>query len=134
MYGIQPMPPSDSATLRLGNLWKTGDSSSSAVVLIEFRPNSEIAMVKLLVIASGEACGAPPEPKCSDSGRFVSSAAASTGSQCEVCQDGRPMRSGSSGKVMDLAPCAAVRLISATVCSTFQYGTIISGICRSGEA
>src|ERR1700677_3362798 len=120
MYGIQPMPPSDSAILRSGNLWKTGDSSSSAVALIEFRPKSEIATVKLVVIASGEAWGEPPEPKCSDSGRFASVAAANTGSQCEVCQDGRPMRSGSSGKVTDFAPFAAVRLISATVCSTFQ--------------
>src|ERR1700742_4459391 len=132
MYGIQPMPPSESAILRSGNLWNTGDSSSSAVALIEFRPNSEIATVKLVVIASGEACGEPPEPKCSDSGTFASTAAANTGSQWSVCQDGRPMRSGSSGNVMDFAPLAAVRLISATVCSMFQYGTIISGIWRSG--
>src|ERR1700722_4772839 len=108
------MPPSDSAILRSGNLWKTGESSSSAVALIEFRPKSEIATVKLVVIASGDACGEPPEPKCSDRGRPASDGA------------------GSSGKVIDFAPFAAVRLISATVCSTFQYGTIISGICRSG--
>ena len=128
MYGIQPIPPSDSATLRFGCLWKTGESSSSTVADIELRPNSEMATVKFVVIASGEACGLPPDPKCSESGRSWAAAAASTGSQWSLCHDGRSRRSGSSGKVTLLAPLAAVRSISATVCSTFQYGTITSGI------
>src|SRR5690606_4799600 len=132
MYGIQPMPPSDRAIFRFGNLWNTGDSSNSAVADMEFRPNSEIATVKFVEPPSGDTFGAPPEPKCSEIGMSVSWAAASSGSQWSVCQEGKPSRCGSSMKVNDFAPFAAVRYTSATDASTSHHGTMTSGIWRSG--
>ena len=48
------MPPSDSATRSVGNLWKTGDNSMSTVVNCEFIPKSAMATAKF---ASGAVTG-----------------------------------------------------------------------------
>src|SRR3954468_17670590 len=94
MYGIQPMPPSDSATRRFGNLWNTGETNRSAVVYIELHPNREMDTAKG---ASSAVDGALPEvPKCIDSGISASWATAKTGSQWSVWNDGSPSGAGFS--------------------------------------
>ena len=127
-------PPDTSlrrATRRRGNLWKTGDNRRSTVVNCEFIPNRAIATAKL---ASGAVTGAPPVPKCRQSGISASWAAARNGSQWSLWYEGRSSRCGASMKVMAFAPLAAVRSTSATEAATSQKGTMTIGIKRSGAA
>src|SRR5580704_3386450 len=100
MYGTQPMPPSDSATLRRGKRWNTGESNRSAVVYMELQPNNEMLTANG---ASGEVAGAFPDvPKCMHSGMSASWAAAKTASQPWPWNDGSPSGNGLSGNEMAL--------------------------------
>src|SRR6516225_2451675 len=106
MYGIQPIPPSDRATLRLGKRSKIRVLSRSTVHICEFSPNRAIDVVNG---ASGATDGAPPEPKCRHSGRPDSSQIRRKGSQWLVWNDGSPRACGISVKLMALAPFPATR-------------------------
>src|SRR4051812_42686931 len=120
MYGTQPMPPSERATLRRGDLWKTGEKSRAAVVYIELHPNREMETGKG---ASSDVLGAwPEEPKCMHSGRLASWTAASSGSHASVWNDGRPRGAGFSTKETALAPSAAQRSTSAAARATSHRG------------
>ena len=83
--------------------------------------------------ASGAVVGACPDvPKCMHNGMPASSAAANSGSQWSVWNEGRPRAWGISVKVMPLAPFAATRAASLTVASMSQKGMSTNGIWRPG--
>src|SRR5260370_42503047 len=126
MYGTQPMPPSERATLRRGNLWKTGEKSRSAVVYMELQPNKAIVTGKG---ASSAVLGDWPElPKGMHSGRAASWAAANTGSHAAVWNDGSPRGAGFATKETARAPHAAHLSTSAAASRTSQIGRVTSGV------
>ena len=125
------MPPSESATLSVGNRSKIRVFTRSTVDICELRPNSAIAAVNG---ASGATVGAPP--RCRSAGRAAcsaSSATASNGSQWSVWNDGRPSVVGHLGERDALGALRRDALpLSATVASMSQNGTSTSGIWRPG--
>jgi hypothetical protein len=125
MYGIQPMPPSERATLSAGNRSNIRELSRSTVHIWLFSPNRAMAVVNG---ASGATVGAPPEPKCRQRGRLASSQMRRNRSQWSVWKEGRPRAWGISVNETALAPFPATRVVSATVASMSQKGTRTRGI------
>src|SRR5271168_4839273 len=108
VYGIQPTPPSESTTLRLGNFTKVPEYIRSNMAPIELDATMHMLTAGGM---SGPVTGVAPEvPTCGHSGMRASWAAASTGSQYPLCQDGRfkAVDDGFSGNPRPRAPFAAV--------------------------
>src|SRR3954449_3457969 len=110
-YGIQPMPPSDSATLRSGNLLSTGDHTRSAAAWTMF---IGVRVIRQSIGASGDVItSCDDEPMCRHTTTFSSLHAVQNGSQASECRLGYPSFDGFSENVMACAPFAAVRRTSA---------------------
>src|SRR6516164_2703264 len=131
-YGIQPMPPSDNATVTSGNLLITGEKMRSAAACTMFIGCS-------VIITSTGASGAvitsfDDEPMCMLTIVPSSLHACQNGSQCSVCKLGSPSGTGFSGNVIAWQPLPATRRTSAASASGSQIGGIASGMKRSGAA
>ena len=85
-YGIQPIPPSDSAILSVGNFEKIGEKTSSVAQL-----NSEIGVLAIMtsIGALGSCRFMPvPEPMWMQTTVPSSAQAFQNGSQCSLCRLG----------------------------------------------
>ena len=104
----------------------------SPSALIEFTPHNAMPTDG---VASGDGDSSPDDvPMCIDSGRPVSAAAANTGSQCPVGNDGSPIGYGFSTKMMPFEPFAAHRSISRAASAVSHNGINVCGMNRSGYA
>src|ERR1039457_4032099 len=104
-YGIQPIPPSERATLRSGNLRRTGDQMRSAAALTMF---IGVRLMRTSIGASGAVMTiSEEEPMYMHTTTFSSLHAFQNGSQWSVCTLGQPSLEGFSEKVTAWAPLAA---------------------------
>ena len=130
MYGTQPMPPSDSATLRSGNLRSTGDQTRSAAACTMF---IGVSVMRQSIGASGAVITrADDDPMCMQTTTFSSLQACQNGSQWSLWRLGHPSLDGFSEKVTAWAPFAAVRLTSAARTSGSQIAGSEQGMKRPG--
>src|SRR5581483_4748177 len=128
MYGIQPMPPSDRAILRLGNLRSTGDQTRSAAHCTMF---IGVRVMRQSMGASGAVMtSADDEPMCMHTTTCSSLHAVQNGSQWSECRLGQPSLDGFSEKVTAWAPLAAVRRTSAASTSGSQIAGSEHGMNR----
>src|SRR3954451_8548807 len=109
-YGIQPMPPSESAIFRFGNLRSTGDHTRSAAACTMF---IGVSVIKQSIGASGAVItSCEDDPMCRHTTTFSSLHAAQNGSQESEWKLGYPSFDGFSENVTAWAPIRAVRRTS----------------------
>ena len=82
--------------------------------------------------SAGRRITSKPAPMCSDSTMFSSQIACNIGSQCPDRKLGRPYTCGVSRKLIERQPFLANRRVSAAASSGSQFGTMPSGMNRSG--
>src|SRR5665213_1042172 len=93
-YGIHPMPPSDRATFRSGNLRSTGDHTRSVAAWTMFMGWS---VIRQSIGASSEVMTrADEEPMCMQTTTASSLHAFHTGSQWSEWMEGQPNLDGFS--------------------------------------
>src|SRR3954453_13902489 len=116
-YGIQPIPPSESAILRFGNLRSTGDqirSAAACTMLIGVKVMRQSIGASGAVITSCE-----DEPMCRHTTTFSSLHAVQNGSQWAEWKLGQPSFEGFVENVTAFAPIRAVRRpSSASACGS----------------
>src|SRR6185369_11082271 len=126
----QPAPPSESAILQSGWFSSTPEKMRSPSALIEFTPHSAMPTDG---VVSGDGFNRPDDvPMCIESGNPVSVAAANTGSQWPLGNDGSPIGYGFSTKLIAFEPFAAQRSISRTARCGSHSGISVCGMKRSG--
>src|SRR4051812_44912961 len=131
-YGIQPIWPSEYASLSVGNRTSTPENRKSASDAMELLNDN---MMSVDGGASGDAAGIfDDEPMCMHSVVFVSWQSANSGSQYPVWMLGRPRCVGISLKQIARAPRAALRSTSFTASSTSQSGMMQSGMSTPPES
>ena len=129
-YGIQPIPPSDSAILSVGNFVKMSEKTSSVAQL-----KSVIGVPAIMI-----SIGAPgscrfirvPDPMWMQTTVPSSAHAFQNGSQFSLCRLGKPRSPGLSAKVMAWQPFFATRRTSRPISSGSQIGGIARGMKRPG--
>src|SRR3954471_2290647 len=128
MYGIQPIWPSEYASLSVGKSMSLPQNSQSLI--------DAMALLKLSVActaagASGDAAGIDDDdPMCMLITTSPSAHAAKNGFQWSVWIDGNPSLGGISLKHTARTPRPLLRRISAAAMSASHSGTMISGIRR----
>ncbi len=129
-YGIHPIPPSDSATLRSGYVRSTGDQTRSVAHWTMLIGGSVIMQS---IGASGAVIVSDDEdPMCMHTTTCSSEQARQNGSQWSECRLGQPSFDGFSENVTACAPLAAVRRTSAARTSGSQMAGSEQGMKRPG--
>src|SRR3954447_15993066 len=129
-YGVHPMPPSDSAILRSGNLRKICDQMRSAA---HIRMLTGVTVIITSTGASSDVIAIDDDdPMCGHTTVPVSSHARQNGSQWSVWKLGYPSLVGFSENVTAWQPFSATRRTSAAMRSASQIGAIASGMKRPG--
>src|SRR5947209_6056181 len=96
-YGIQPMPPSDSAIFRFGNFRSTGDQMRSAAACTML---IGVSVIRQSIGASGAVItSCDDEPMCRHTTTFSSLHAVQNGSQWSEWKLGHPNFDGFSENV-----------------------------------
>src|SRR5580700_6370075 len=127
-YGIQPMPPSDRATLMFGNFRNTGDQMRSAAAWTMLIGES---VINTSIGASGAVMtNSDDDPMCMHTTTPSSLHADQNGSQWSEWTLGHPSLVGFSEKVTARAPLAAVRRTSAASTSGSQMAGRGQGMKR----
>src|SRR6478609_7630127 len=124
------MPPSDSATVRSGNLRKTCDQIKSAAHMRMF--TGVIVMVTSMGASDEVIDIDDDEPMCRQTTVPVSSHARQNGSQWSVWKLGYPNFDGFSENATAWQPFSATRRTSAAISSASQIGAMASGMKRPG--
>src|SRR5579875_308515 len=129
-YGIHPIPPSDSANFRSGNLRRTGDHTRSAAAL------TMLIGCSVIIVSTGASIEVittdDDEQMCRHTTVFSSLQACQNGSQWELCKEGYPSFSGFSENVTAWQPFLATRRTAAAIKWGSQIGGSASGIMRPG--
>src|SRR5262245_35238166 len=129
-YGIHPMPPSESAIRRFGNLRKTCDQIRSAA---HIRMLTGVTVIITSTGASSEVTAIDDdEPMWRQTTVPVSSQARQNGSQWSVWKLGYPSLVGFSENVTAWQPFSETRRTSAAMSSGSQIGAMASGMNRPG--
>src|SRR4051794_40431861 len=129
-YGIQPMPPSDSATLRFGNLRNRFDQMRSAAACTML---IGVSVMRQSIGASGAVMtNDDDDPMCMHTTTSSSLHAAQNGSQWSEWMLGQPSFDGFSEKVTACAPLRAVRRTSSASTCGSQIAGNEHGMNRPG--
>jgi hypothetical protein len=129
-YGIQPVPPSDSAIFRSGYSLIGRDHNRSAAAWTMFIGWS------VIITSGGESAAGidsrPDEPMCTDITVFVSHSARQSGFQYSLWKLGYPRAAGFSVNVSEWQPLAATRRTSLAQSSASQIAGSAIGMNRPG--
>src|ERR1700688_2468425 len=129
-YGIQPIPPSDSATRNAGNFRSTGDHNRSAAACTMF---TGCRTVRTSIGASGAVTTSDDdEPMCRHTMVPSSLHADQNGSQWSEWKLGSLSFEGFSENDTAWQPLAATRRTSTAMASGSQMGGSESGMNRPG--